>query len=103
MMLLLERSPRGDVHLASFDDDKIPSYAILLHTWIEGQEVTCNEMETGVGTVTCMKVSQEWLSLSAYLPEARTVWLCPPGCSSPKKQSEIGTCTTNATYTYSTR
>jgi hypothetical protein len=61
MMLLLERSARGDIHLASFDDDKIPSYAILLHTWIEGQEVTDNEMETGAGNVTCMRAWQPYL------------------------------------------
>lgn len=30
-------------------DDKIPSYAILSHTWKEGQEVTFNDLMGGTG------------------------------------------------------
>ncbi|KAJ4261027.1 hypothetical protein NW757_001418 [Fusarium falciforme] len=33
----------------SFDDDKIPSYAILSHTW-EAEEVTFQDMELGRAT-----------------------------------------------------
>jgi hypothetical protein len=47
-MRLLKRSLRDDFHLISFDDD-VPPYAILSHTWAEGQEVTYNELVTGTG------------------------------------------------------
>jgi hypothetical protein len=48
MMRLLKRLPDGDCELVSFNDDP-PSYAILSHTWTEGQEVTYNELVTGTG------------------------------------------------------
>ena len=50
MMRLLKRSPRGDIQLVSItDDDNPPPYAILSHTWTDGQEVTYNELVTGTG------------------------------------------------------
>jgi hypothetical protein len=48
-MRLLKRSPNGDLDLISFDDDEPPPYAILSHTWTEGQEVTYNELVSGTG------------------------------------------------------
>jgi hypothetical protein len=48
-MRLLKRSPGGEFQLVSFDDDEPPPYAILSHTWTEGQEVTYNELVTGTG------------------------------------------------------
>jgi hypothetical protein len=48
-MRLLQRLPDGDFKLVSFDDDAPPPYAILSHTWIEGQEVTYNELVAGKG------------------------------------------------------
>lgn len=48
-MRLLQRL-QGDVfELTSFDDEHPPPYAILSHTWIEGQEVTYNELIAGAG------------------------------------------------------
>lgn len=47
MMRLLKRSPNGDLELVSFDDNKLPPYAILSHTWTEGHEVTFNELVSG--------------------------------------------------------
>ncbi|KAH8800760.1 hypothetical protein F5884DRAFT_537301 [Xylogone sp. PMI_703] len=44
MIRLLKRLPNGDIELSSFDDDSPPPYAILSHTWTEGQEVTYNEL-----------------------------------------------------------
>jgi len=49
MMRLLKRLPGGDFDLVSFDDDDLPPYAILSHTWTEGQEVTYNELVAGTG------------------------------------------------------
>jgi hypothetical protein len=49
MMRLLKRSPGGHLELRCFNDDDPPPYAILSHTWTEGQEVTYNELVTGEG------------------------------------------------------
>jgi hypothetical protein len=46
-MRLLQRSAGGDFELHSFDDENPPSYAILSHTWAEGQEVTYSELVAG--------------------------------------------------------
>jgi hypothetical protein len=48
-MRLLQRLSSGDFKLASFDDENPPPYAILSHTWTEGQEVTYNELVAGTG------------------------------------------------------
>jgi hypothetical protein len=47
-MRLLKRLPGGDLELTSFNDNP-PPYAILSHTWTEGQEVTYNELVAGTG------------------------------------------------------
>jgi hypothetical protein len=49
-MRLLKCLPDGGFGLASFDDDSTPPYAILSHTWTEGQEVTYHELLAGTGT-----------------------------------------------------
>jgi len=49
-MRLLQRLPGGNFELVSFDDDRVPRYAILSHTWIEGEEVAYNELLAGTGT-----------------------------------------------------
>ena len=43
-MRLLRRTANGDLEVISFSDDNLPPYAILSHTWTEGQEVTYNEL-----------------------------------------------------------
>ncbi|KAF2806216.1 kinesin light chain 1 [Mytilinidion resinicola] len=48
-MRLLKRLLGGDFELISFKDDDLPPYAILSHTWTEGQEVTYNELVAGTG------------------------------------------------------
>jgi hypothetical protein len=49
-MRLLKPRADGDFELVSFDnDDDLPPYAILSHTWTEGQEVTYNELLDGKG------------------------------------------------------
>jgi hypothetical protein len=48
-MRLLKRSTSGDFNLVSFDDDHLPAYAILSHTWADGQEVTFGEVVAGTG------------------------------------------------------
>lgn len=48
-MRLLKCLPDGGFGLTSFDDDSTPPYAILSHTWTEGQEVTYNELLAGTG------------------------------------------------------
>ncbi|KAH8592666.1 kinesin light chain 1 [Bisporella sp. PMI_857] len=57
-MRLLKRSPGGDFELISFNDDDSPPYAILSHTWTEGQEVTYNELvaRTGKGKTGYTKI-----------------------------------------------
>lgn len=50
-MRLLRRSSSGNIELVSFEDsDNRPPYAILSHTWTEGQEVTYDELSTDTGT-----------------------------------------------------
>jgi len=39
----------GDFELITFDTDRLPPYAILSHTWIEGEEVTYPELVAGTG------------------------------------------------------
>ncbi|KAF2633519.1 HET-domain-containing protein [Macroventuria anomochaeta] len=48
-MRLLKRSPGGGFELITLNDAHPPPYAILSHTWTEGQEVTYNELVTGAG------------------------------------------------------
>ncbi|KAH9866750.1 hypothetical protein J1614_008443 [Plenodomus biglobosus] len=48
-MRLLECLSNGDFKLVSFNDENPPPYAILSHTWTEGQEVTHNELVAGTG------------------------------------------------------
>lgn len=49
-MRLLSYLPNCGFKLASFDDEHPPPYAILSHTWTEGQEVTYDELVAGTGT-----------------------------------------------------
>ncbi|CAN9283507.1 unnamed protein product [Alternaria alternata] len=48
-MRLLKRSPGGDLQLVSVSSDDPPPYAILSHTWADGQEVTYKELVDGTG------------------------------------------------------
>lgn len=48
-MRLLHRLPSGTYELTYFDHDHPPPYAILSHTWEEGQEVSYQELIAGVG------------------------------------------------------
>ena len=47
-MRLLERKPDGDLVLRKFTNNDIPAYAILSHTWGEG-EVEFQEVGTDTG------------------------------------------------------
>lgn len=49
MRLLRRLLSDGGFELLSFSDDALPPYAILSHTWTEGQEVTYNELVSGGG------------------------------------------------------
>jgi hypothetical protein len=50
-MRLLKCLPRdGGFKLTSFSEDLAPPYAILSHTWTDGQELTYNELLAGTGT-----------------------------------------------------
>ncbi|KAK7177910.1 hypothetical protein PSPO01_16043 [Paraphaeosphaeria sporulosa] len=48
-MRLLKRLPSGDFQLVSVSNDQPPPYAILSHTWADGQEVTYSELVAGAG------------------------------------------------------
>jgi len=50
-MRLLERNSAGEFSLTKdiVDDSKVPPYAILSHTWKEGEEVTFQELIDGTG------------------------------------------------------
>jgi hypothetical protein len=47
----LQRSNDGDFSLTKYfvNHDEIPPYAILSHTWVEGEEVGFEELENGTG------------------------------------------------------
>ncbi|KAL5388801.1 hypothetical protein DPSP01_002906 [Paraphaeosphaeria sporulosa] len=50
-MRLLQYSERGELSIHSFDDDAIPPYAILSHTWgSDKDEVTFADLKTGDGS-----------------------------------------------------
>jgi hypothetical protein len=46
-MRLLECYDDGEFCFTDFQNDNIPPYAILSHTWVEGQEVTFEDMTAG--------------------------------------------------------
>lgn len=46
-MRLLKRAPDGSIGLTRFRDDQIPRYAILSHTWTDGQEITYQDLLSG--------------------------------------------------------
>jgi hypothetical protein len=48
-MRLLKRLSGGDLQLVSVSNDHPPPYAILSHTWADGQEVTYDELVVGAG------------------------------------------------------
>ena len=48
-MRLLKYLSGSNFELLSFDDDNLPPYAILSHTWTVGEEVTYGELMTGGG------------------------------------------------------
>ena len=48
-MRLLTRDTSGDLALISFREVDIPPYAVLSHTWVEGEEVTYDEVISGKG------------------------------------------------------
>ncbi|KAF2187411.1 kinesin light chain 1 [Zopfia rhizophila CBS 207.26] len=48
-MRLLKCLPDSGFGLTSFDDDSTPPYAILSHTWTEGQEIIYTELLAGTG------------------------------------------------------
>lgn len=50
-MRLLEHNSLGELSLTKdlIGDDEIPPYAVLSHTWEDGQEVTFNDYISGEG------------------------------------------------------
>jgi hypothetical protein len=48
-MRLLECRDNGEFCFRDFQDDNTPPYAILSHTWVEGQEVTFEDLMAGTG------------------------------------------------------
>ena len=49
-MRLIQSKENGDLTLVEHDDDKIPQYAILSHTWgADGEEVTFEDLTKGRG------------------------------------------------------
>ncbi len=51
MVRFVKCKPGGvNFELVTFNNDDIPPYAILSHTWTEGQEVTYDELVAGGGT-----------------------------------------------------
>jgi hypothetical protein len=47
-MRLIGSKPGGGFKLSTFNNDDIPPYAILSHTWSEGKEVTYDDLVTGM-------------------------------------------------------
>jgi hypothetical protein len=45
----MKRSVGSSFELVTFDSEEPPPYAILSHTWIDGQEVTYNDVVAGEG------------------------------------------------------
>ena len=48
-MRLLSWRTDDDFELTTFDDESLPPYAILSHTWADSQEVTFADLEAGIG------------------------------------------------------
>jgi hypothetical protein len=50
MRLLSRSKDQNHFQLTSFDEDDAPPYSILSHTWVEGQEITYQDLMAGIGT-----------------------------------------------------
>lgn len=49
-MRLLQLSPQNELSCTTFDEDQLPPYAILSHTWgADDQEVTFDDVRGGIG------------------------------------------------------
>lgn len=50
-MRLLVRNDAGEFSLTEYmvNEDEIPPYAILSHTWVAGEEVDFKELKNGTG------------------------------------------------------
>jgi hypothetical protein len=48
-MRLLRRKQDNEYELLAFGNDDLPPYAILSHTWTDGEEVTYDELVAGAG------------------------------------------------------
>src|ERR1700712_6090569 len=46
-MRLVKRDSNGELSLHEFEDQTLPAYAILSHTWIRDEEITYDEFHTG--------------------------------------------------------
>jgi hypothetical protein len=49
MRLLSRSTDHNHIQLTSFNDDDVPPYSILSHTWIEGQEITYQDLMADIG------------------------------------------------------
>jgi hypothetical protein len=50
MMRFIKDDGQGNLSLVEYDDDKIPLYAILSHTWgLDSEEVTFKDLMEGTG------------------------------------------------------
>ena len=49
MIRLLRHRSNDDFELATFSTDDLPRYAVLSHTWTDGDEVTYDELMAGAG------------------------------------------------------
>jgi hypothetical protein len=47
---LLRRDKDGNLHFQEFIGGNVPPYAVLSHRWIDGEEVTFDEMQDGSAT-----------------------------------------------------
>ncbi|KAJ4301473.1 hypothetical protein N0V90_003565 [Kalmusia sp. IMI 367209] len=87
---LLERLPGGDFQLVAFDDDNPPPYAILSHTWEEGQEVTYNELVAGTGNDKNGYAKLQFCSRNAVADSLRYFWV-DSCCINKSNSQELST------------
>ena len=75
-MRLLIGQGHGDLSLVEHDDDKIPRYAILSHTWgAESEEVTFEDLIEGTGKNKAGYSKMEFCAKQATSDDLQHFWV----------------------------
>ena len=89
-MRLLSYRTEDDFELTTFDDESLPPYAILSHTWADNQEVTYDELVTGIGKEKAGYAKLRFCGERAAKDDLKYFWV-DTCCINKAISDEIGT------------